>query len=93
MIKPEEVDDLIQGGIIEHNDDVIQVQLDLFTYLIHACSRLCLVRDKYGKWICPVTNYRKSEDNTKHVLIDLLKNIYKLCIERFGKIKFRYTNP
>ena len=28
IIKPEEVDDLIKEGIIEHKDDVIQVQLD-----------------------------------------------------------------
>ena len=31
IIKPEEVDDLIKEGIIEHKDDVIQVQLDGLT--------------------------------------------------------------
>ena len=38
IIKPEEVDDLIKEGIIYHKDDVIQVQLDGLTYLIHTCS-------------------------------------------------------
>ena len=38
VIKPEEVDDLIKEGIIEHKDDVIQAQLDGLTYLIHTCN-------------------------------------------------------
>ena len=38
IIKPEEVYDLVKYGIIEHKVDVIQVQLDGLTYLIHTCN-------------------------------------------------------
>ena len=38
IIKHEEVEDLIKEGIIEHKDDVIQVQLYGFTNLIHSCN-------------------------------------------------------
>ena len=38
IIKPEGFDDLIKEGIIDHKDNVIQVQLDLLTYLIHTCN-------------------------------------------------------
>ena len=64
---------------------MIQVKLDGLTYLIHTCNSRCLVPDKYGKSIFRATNYWKSEDNTKHVLIDLPKKIYKPCIERLEK--------
>ena len=81
IIKPEEFDDLIKERIIDHKDNVIQVQLDGFTYLIHTCNPQCLVPDKYGKFICRSKNYWKLEDNTKHVLLDLLNNFSELCIE------------
>ena len=57
IIKPEEVDDLIKEGIIEHKDDVIQVQLDGLTYLIHTCNSLCMVPDKDEKLIFSANNY------------------------------------
>ena len=38
FIKTEEVDDLIKEGLIENKDDIIQVQLDGLTYLIHTCN-------------------------------------------------------
>ena len=36
IIKTEEFDYLIKEGIIYHKDDVIQVQLDILTYLTHT---------------------------------------------------------
>ena len=60
IIKPEEFDDLIREGIIEHKYHVIQVQLDGLKYLIHTCNSQCLDPDKYGKLICHATNYQKS---------------------------------
>ena len=85
IIKPEEVDKIIKEGIIEHKDYVIQVQLDGMTYLIHICNSPCLVPHKYGNLICCAKNDRKSEENTKHVLIDLPNNLSKLCIEFLEK--------
>ena len=85
IIKPEVVDDLIKEGIIEHKDDVIQVQLDGLTYLIHTCNSQFLVPDKDVKLIFRATNYRKSEDNTKHMLIDLPNNFSKPSIELLEK--------
>ena len=60
IYKPEEVDNLIKEGIIDHKDDVIQVQLYVLTYIIHTCNSRCLVPYKYGKLICRTKNYRKS---------------------------------
>ena len=51
IINPEEVDELIKEGIIAKKDDVIQVQLDVLTYLIHTCNYGFLVPYKYGKFI------------------------------------------
>ena len=64
---------------------MIKVKLDGLKYLIHKCNFSCLIPDKYGKLICRATNYRKSEDNTKHVLIDLPNNFSKQCIEHLEK--------
>ena len=58
------------------------MKLDGLTYLVHTCNYRCLFPDKDGKLICRATNYRKSEDNTKNVLIDLPNNLSKPCIER-----------
>ena len=82
IIKPEEIDDILEEGLIEHKDDVIEVQTDGQTYLIHTCNSRCLVPDKDGKLICRATNYRKSKENTKHVLTDLPNNFSKPCLER-----------
>ena len=61
---------------------MIQIQLDVLTYLIHTCNSQCMVPDKYEKLIFCATNDRKSAENTKHVLIDLPNNFSKPCIER-----------
>ena len=74
ILEPEEVDDLINEGIIEHKDDVIRVQIDGLTYLIHTCNSWCLVLDKDEKLIFLAKHYGKSEYNTNHVLIYILKN-------------------
>ena len=50
IIEAETVNDLIKEGIIEHNNDVIQVQLNGLTYLIHTCNSQFLVHDKDGNW-------------------------------------------
>ena len=67
---------------------MIQLQPDRFTYLIHTCNSRCLVPDKDGKLVCRATNYQKSEENTKHVLIDIPKKFSKTCIERLEKLGF-----
>ena len=85
IIKPEEVDDLIKEGIIENKVRIIQVQLDGLTYLIYACNSQWLVPDKDGKLILCTKNYQNSEENTKHVLIDLPNNFSKPCIKRLEK--------
>ena len=92
IIKSEEVDDLIKEKIIDQKDDVIHVQLDGLTYLIHTCNSRCFFTNKDKKLIWSATNYQNSEDNTKYVLIDLPNNFSKPCIERLGKIRFGYTN-
>ena len=56
---------------------MIQVQHGGLKYLIRICNSQGLVPDK----ICRVTNHQKSEENTKHVLIYLLKSFSKPCIE------------
>ena len=67
-------------------NDVIQVQLDNLTYLIPTCNSRFLVPDKYGKLIFRATNYRKSEENIKHVLIYLPNNFSKPCIKCLEKL-------
>ena len=44
-----------------------------------------MVPDKDVKLICRATKYQNSEENTKHVLIDLPKKISKPCIERLER--------
>ena len=56
---------------MEYKDDVIHVQLDGLTYLIHTRNCRCLVPDKDRKLIYRAKNCRTSEENTKHVLIDI----------------------
>ena len=85
IIKPEEVDELIKEGIIEHKNDVIQVRLYGLTCLIHTYNSRCLLPNKYVKLICRAKNYWKSEDNTKHVLIDLPNSFSKPCIKLLEK--------
>ena len=72
----------MKEGIIEHKDDVIQVQLDVFTDLIHTCNSQCLFTDKYVNLICHTTSYCTAKENTKHVLIYIPNNFSKPCIER-----------
>ena len=85
IIKSEEVDDRMKEGGIEHKDNVIQVQFDGLIDLIHTCNPRCLVPNKCGKLTCHVTNYRNSEGNKKHVLIDLPFFLSKPCIGRLEK--------
>ena len=85
IMKTVELYDIIKEVIIDHKVDVIQVQLDGLNYLIHICNSICLVPDKYGNLIYRATNYWKSEENTKHVLIVLPKNFSKSCIKHLGK--------
>ena len=61
VVKPEEIDTLIKEGLVEHNDDSIQVQGDVMMYLIHNFNSRCFVLDKDGKSICRATNFRKSK--------------------------------
>ena len=51
IIKPEEVDAMIDEGLINHKDDVNQVQIDGKTYIIHRWNSRCLVPDKDGNLI------------------------------------------
>ena len=60
IIKPKEVDDLIKEGIVEQKDDVIHMQLDGLTFIIHECKSQCLVTDKYRKLIFCEKNDLKS---------------------------------
>ena len=41
IIKPNEINALIEEGIIKYKDDVIEVQIDGMTYLIHTCNARC----------------------------------------------------
>ena len=44
-----------------------------------------MVHNKDGRFICRATNYRKSEENIKHTLIDLPNNLSKPCIKLLEK--------
>jgi len=46
IIKPNEINALIEEGIIKHEDDVIEVQIDGMTYLIHICNTRYQVPNK-----------------------------------------------
>ena len=61
------------------------MQLDGLTYLIHTYKSWCLVPYKYGRLICCTTNYRNSEDNTKHTLIYLPNKLSKPCTKLLEK--------
>ena len=85
IIKPEEIESVIDEGLIKHKDDVIEVQHDGLSYLLHRCNSRCLVPDKSGKLICRATNYQSTKENTKHVLKKLPNNFSKPCLERLEK--------
>ena len=76
IIKPDDIQSLIDKGIIDHKDDILKVQVDGMTYFIHICNSRCLVPNKNGKLVCRAKNYQKSKENAKHV-VDQLPNIFQ----------------
>ena len=85
IIKPEEVESLIDEGYLKDEGELIEVLNDGSSVLAHTCNARCLVPDKDGNLICRATNYQKSKINTKHVLMDLPNNYSKACLERLEK--------
>ena len=71
--------------IIEHKYYVIHMQFNGLTCLIHICNSWFLVPYKDRKLVWCATNYQNSEENTNHVLIDILKYFSKPCIELLEK--------
>ena len=85
IVKPDEINILLDEGIIKHEDDVIEIQMDGMTYLMHVCNSRCLVPDKNGNYVCRATNFQKSKENTKHILSPLPNNFSKECLNRLEK--------
>ena len=85
IIKPDEINALIEEGVINHEDDVLEIQLDGLTYLIHTCNARCQVPNKDGVLVCRATNFQKSKENTKHVHDPLPNNFSKPCLQRLEK--------
>ena len=79
VIKPDEIQSLINKGIIDHKDDILKVQVDGITYLINICNSHCLV-PKNRKLVCRAKKYQKSKENKKHVLDQLPNNFTKQCL-------------
>ena len=50
VIKPNEIDTLLEEGLIKHKDDVTEIQIDWLTYL-NSCTSRCSVPDKTRKLI------------------------------------------
>ena len=85
IIKPNKINALIEEGIIKYKDDVIEVQLDGMTYLIHICNACCQVPNKDGVLVYWSTNYQKSKENTKHIHTPLPNNFSKPCLQWLEK--------
>ena len=82
IVRPDDIEKLIQEGYIKHEDDAIEVQNDGNTYLIHHCNARCLVPDSNGILRCRVNNFRMSQDNTRQSFIALPNEFSDTCLKR-----------
>ena len=74
VIKADEVESLIEEGIIITADDVNGVQDDLVDFCIHRCGPRCLVPGGKGGMRCKAKNFQQSKENTRHCFVDLPNN-------------------
>ena len=85
VITSGEIDDLIDEGYINYKDNIVEVQKDGLTYLIHKCNHRCLVPNENGKLICRPTNYQKTIINIVHTMMEVPNKYSKQCMERLEK--------
>ena len=87
VVRTDEVNHLIEHGLLESMDDLKEVLDDAEKVLGHRCGPACLVRDGPNSLKCKkLNNLIVSPDNTKHIFKDL-PNQYSLeCLERLVQI-------
>lgn len=91
IVRHDEVDQLIEEGLLESVDDVEDVENDGKIILPHRCNQRCLVRVSDGDgpeaFRCKKQNNLKiSSDNTKHTLKPIHTKLTAACMERLRKI-------
>lgn len=85
VVRPNEVQGLIDEGYIRSEEDIYEVQEDQYNFTRHRCGPRCLVYDASGKLVCRATNHQISEENTKHSFVPLPSNWSNQCLERLER--------
>ena len=91
IVRVNEVDRLIEEGIIESMNDLEGIQKDAETILRHRCSERCLRRISDGNgrdsFVCrKPNNFKMSTDNTRGILKPIKMQYTAECIERLATI-------
>ena len=82
VVRPDEVQKMIEDGVYESVDDWFDMQNDASTFLGHICNSRCVRRTAEGKFQCrKLNNLKESKDNTKHTFKDLPNNFPQECID------------
>ena len=87
IVRVDEVDHLIEHGLMKSVVDLEEIVNDASTILGHHCSPRCLMMVSPGVFRCrKLNNLQISPDNTKHVFKPLPNDYSLECIERLVKI-------
>ena len=87
VVRVDEVDHLIEHGLMESVVDLEKIVEDASNILGHRCSPRCLMMVAPGVFRCrKLNNLEVSPDNTKHVFKPLPNDYSLECIERLIKI-------
>ena len=87
MVRPEEVEPLIEEGVFKNQEDWLDMQRDGEKFLPHICNERCKMRvSSNGKpedTKCrKINNNKISKDCTKDTFMELPQNWSKDCIDR-----------
>ena len=87
VVRVDEVDHLIDHGIIESSNELDDIIADAATVLGHKCSIRCMKMTSPGVLKCrKINNLHISPDNTKHILKPLPNDYSLECLDRLAKI-------
>lgn len=87
IIRSDEVEKLLEEGILKDVDDWKDVQADARAFLAHICDHRCLQAIGNGKFVCwKLNNLYESSDNTSHIMKPLPSNFTPPCIQKLLEI-------
>ena len=87
IVRSDEVDDLINEGIFENEDDIIEVIGNAEKFLPHRCNDTCLVRRADGTLQCrKIDNVNATPDNRSHQYVSIPNNYSVECLKVLDKV-------